>query len=608
MDYQGRIPLNTSSYSTQNFTNREVNFKGINQLTQTNSPTTFEVKAGQIIKGEVVDIRYNKVMIRLDPENQIVTAKLEPGVELTIGQTANFLVTEENPEQLTLKYMTPDQKPQQELILEKALIESGFPKTDRNKAIVQELLKYNLSIGKQTLQSLIKHAHLNKSASPQTLVLMYKHNLPMTKENILQYEAYQSGTHPLRDEIIQLQSNMFDMLFEPVPANEKESVLMHQNFLNFLGNTKDRNETPLDAPLHTILSESEIVKLNTALDLASSQQVITLGKAETEFITQLRTGQLPLRSLFDTPFTETTNHIIQHLMKAPDSRDLMGKLNDRFDLLQHNEGEIAATFSQEEREELLLLLKNDTDIHTLKDKILQGKITVTEVLDLLKDQLAKLSETDTKSILHAPVYEKLLKEALELKWSLSPSELTRENAISDFYEHLQKDFEALKNLLNQNQTITSKEMLQEPINHAQDNINFMKDLNALYPYLQLPVQFKDQTVHSELYVFSKKKNIKDSMDNLNVLLHLDMPNLGALDIHLHLQQHNLFATFKIEDQTAIQLIKDNITMLSSALGKKGYIVHSEVKFNPKKLDFSKDFIEQASQDSSIKRYSFDIRT
>ena len=151
--------------------------------------------------------------------------------------------------------------------------------------------------------------------------------------------------------------------------------------------------------------------------------------------------------------------------------------------------------------------------------------------------------------------------------------------------------------------------MQQPVQNLRENLQFMKALNQVFTYLQLPIQFKNQTASAELYVLSKKRTKESKSEALSVLLHLELVNLGLINIYLNLQDNRqLQADFYIEDKETGKLVKEHLTDLTEALQKKSYLLKATVKDNYNKLDFSKDFIEQNSLDSQVKRYTFDIRT
>ena len=622
------------------------------QNVQSNDKNYYEVKTGQLLKGEIIDIRYNEIMIQLENNDQIISAKLENGVELTIGQLAQFQVIEGNSDRLTLKYIPNEQAPQQNIIIEKALLESGLPKSDKNKAIVQELLNHNLSISKQTLQQLVKQSHINKNASPQTLVLMFKHHLPMTKEHILQFEAYQSGTNQMLGEIHDLQKNLLELLQqgqdytnETPQYNQGTANTLNQNLLELLLKTEmNRSFASPDDPLANLLSKEELAKMITTLEQSIDKNLISKEGIEngTDLLKEIYSGTMSLRELVpllndlnkkaqtvstnETLLKDISNATISDKLSKDmlhdnlnelslqqnkvkyDLSSLTSSLNDRYQLLRQDNGEIGTFLNASERINLTKLLPSLIEKSNLTDQILNGTAKTNEVLNIIKNHYSKGLDMEPLKLLQAPEYIKLLDEAFHQKWTITPGQLSKENAVSNFYELLHQDANQLKELVTLYQGNANITHLQESAKNVQDNINFMKSLNELFTYVQLPVQLKDQDVHSELYVFTKKKALQDKTAPVNVLLHLDMPNLGPLDIHINLNLNNIHAVFYLDNIVSGEMIKEHLPLLTNSLGEKGFHLRTEVKQAEQKLDFSKDFIEHNTQDSDIKRYTFDIRT
>ena len=143
-----------------------------------------------VIRGEIIDLRFQEVKIRLEPSNQVITARLSGEVSLSIGQIAEFIVSDEIDGLITLKYISSGNT-QLNDILCKALYASGLTPSDRNLSIVQELLNYQMPVDKNTILNLIKLTSTYPDVNLTTLVLMYKNKLPINISNIAQFEAYQ---------------------------------------------------------------------------------------------------------------------------------------------------------------------------------------------------------------------------------------------------------------------------------------------------------------------------------------------------------------------------------------------------------------------------------
>lgn len=673
-----------------------------------------ELKEGQVVKGEIIDLRYNKVSIQLESGQPVVTAKLEGDVPLSIGQTAQFLVTEDSSERITLKYLPNEVKASTDTTVDKALTASGLPLTDRNKAIVEELLNHRMSIDKQTLQTLVKISYNNREAAPLTLVLMHKYNIPMTAANIAQFEAYQRGTNSLLTDIHTITGKIFELLKQPYDGQAKDILNINGKLLDILtsrsGTVLNANtpETVLtanmpDTALNNILGKEELSLLSKALGQRMEATNTFTAGVKADLVSQISNGTMTLaeavkligklynltpdmlQRLTDTKEFQILNNgstaalqqtasqipalqsgaqvsqsqqpssqpsslllsiaqqstlqqstaqpstlqpsssqqsalqqsILQQIMQQLSASQNQAELSaapmitgllEQLSLIQGDHTELKTVLNPQERTVLLDLLKNFSVSDSRRSQTADGSVSVNDMLDLIKNGLPKQELTVAGSFLQSPEYLKLMKEAFHQKWTITPEQLTKEASVQNLYQHLQEDLEKLSNLFKVSSESMETLRFQEPVKNLQENLSFMKDLNEMFTYLQLPVQLKDKDLHSDLYIFTRKNALKGKKEGLNVLLHLDMLNLGSMNIHIHMDHNLIRAKFYLDDITSIPLISEHLPSLTTALEKKGYSLQAEVGASYEKPDFVKDFIEQSSQDNYTQRYTFDIRT
>ncbi len=148
--------------------------------------------------------------------------------------------------------------------------------------------------------------------------------------------------------------------------------------------------------------------------------------------------------------------------------------------------------------------------------------------------------------------------------------------------------------------------IKSTINRLQDNLQFIRELNDLFMYIQLPIRLKEQDVHGDLYVFTHKNHKHRETENLNVLLHLDMVHLGSMDIHMSMKNHQVNAVFFLE-KSSEQIISQHLNELISLLNDKGYQLQAKTQISDSKPDFINDILQQDAPSSITHRYSFDIR-
>jgi hypothetical protein len=596
-----------------------------------------DLKQGQIIKGEIIDHRYNEIRIQLEPGKQVITAQLSTDVPLSIGQEAQFEVTEDTAERLVLKFLPNETTAPSDITIQKALTASSLPMTDRNKAIVEELLNYRMPIDKQTLQALVKLSYTNREASPLTIVLMYKNKIPMTSANIKQFEAYQNGTHQLLNDINKVSKNLVELLKQStqlqnqqsIPPNELSSVpesfheviQLNDKLLDILfHNSEQRSQVDTSSlPLSNFLGQEELTLLSNAVKQKIPDSLALPNGIPADITEQVMKGTLSLEDAVKM-ITKlyngnsellTPTALMETLSQQQTDRSVSTIVHTLLEKLSHSQNDpaqLASFLNSEERTVLLDSMKTFPSFGNTYHHITEGSVTVQDILTYVNENLTSAEETVAKNLLQSPEYLKLLEGAFHQKWTITPDKLAINTSVSELYQNLQEDMEKLSALEQSSKTTSGDLRLQEPVKNMQENLSFMKDLNEMFTYLQLPVQFKGHDVHSDLYVFKRKNAPHEKEENLSVLLHLDMTNLGSLNIHLQMDPTMIKAKFYLEDRSVEKLISNNLSTLTDALQKKGYHLHAEILDNYKKPDFSKDFIEQSATDSYVQRYTFDIRT
>ena len=630
---------------------------------QASQPTTAaklqELKEGQQVKGEVLDIRYNEVKLRLEPGKQVVTAKLSGDIALSIGETARFQVTETNGQHLALKYL-PEDATATDATVTKALTASGLALTDRNKAIVEELLSHRMPIDKQTIQLLIRASVTNRDASILSLVLMYKNNIPLTAANIRQYESYQNGSGQLLKDVQALARNAAELLKQTDNTDSgypiKTALSVNHELLDLLSpNSSSTGSASSDLPLKQLSTSDQLDQLNRVLQQRTTNSQLTAdgslpgsidpflgteaapvpaGKdllaqppAEQGLLAQLPEGQELLSQLptGNSTLGETLKLIAQLYPNAASSESLpetgvdastqaagtlppeVEELLTRFTQSQSNPTLLSSVLGPEDQAVLTDYIKALPNSELLLQDISDGTATLQETLTVIRETLPQAEASVIRDLLQSPEYSRLMETAFHEKWTLTPENLTTKGSVSELYHSLQEASQKLSSMLSAETLSPERLQLQEPVKSLQENLNFLRDLNQMFTFVPLPMQLKDQDVHSELYVFTNKRSLQDKK-NLSVLLHLDMTNLGSLNIHVQMDHNIIHTKFYLEDTDAKKLIEDHLSLLSQSLTKKGYQFVPEVFSTYQNPNFTKDLIEQNSEGGSPMRYTFDIRT
>lgn len=565
---------------------------------------------GKILKGEVVDLRYQEIKIRLEPSGQVITGKISGDVPLYIGQTAEFEISDRTGDVITLRLLPMGSSPMNDII-HKALSSSGLALSEKNMAIVQELLNFGMPVDKKTLLQMIKLTGSYPDTTIKNLVLMLKNHLPINPVSIAQLESYQKGTHQILNELNNLighiSNALKDLASESNTQNAMTSKTLEDNLLTNLENSGDISENNIQSDTEiSLYAENAIEKLIT-YDNAGKSDDVLLGIKN--LLSILRDGE-------DTGKQYTPDMSINQILSEDNIKSIQDSI---IKLNQENQPPNSAlnTFGNSIKDGTVTikdLLTYTFDIYKngQADYLKENALLPPRLFEAyigISDSLTPSEKEQLMHVLKDNYYEKFLKDEFHNRWTLNTGKL-KDNIISKkFFRRLYEDLERLKNLSDNNKLFESQP-IRTSIEKLQDNLQFMRDLNELFMYLQLPMRLTNQDAHGDLYVFTRKykgsQNTNDS-NQVSALLHLNMKNLGTIDIHLTLKKQLVNAIFYLE-KSSEQLISGHIHMLVDALNNKGYQLQVKTHVSESKPDYINDLLNQGSNLSkSISRFSFDIR-
>lgn len=605
---------------------------------------TADLEKGQLIRGEITDLRTNEVKVKLE-DGRILSGRLEDSVNLSIGDKVIFRVEDVSLKNLTLKIVSGTDFTSEENTIEKALEAAGLSKNSRNSSIVRELLNQQMSIDKQTISQLIRQSVLNKDTPIQTLVLMNKYHIPVNEAGIRQFLAYQNSEHSLLNEIDELAGSVTG-LFEPAPGMPYTEYLSKSSgLLNLL---LDQGDNPAGTvikgqpgELSTAIQPDGNLTMNgdqTAVNLKDSplsagnlippeaaQELADILKSDPAAVSMAAPELLGFLSGDNTDITEA-RHSLNLILNSPSlSPDIAAGLKElpvvqallSPDFQEGGKGALAY-LSPHGRLDLADALEAfydsakggsspaTEDFSLLKSQVTAGTAASHEILEFIRSNLGRAGEEQVKSLLSSKEFKSLLKEDLLDKWTLSPKDLSNSEEVNRHFESLLRQMNELREYA-ESSAASGSGSLQGQLNQLHDNVNFMNALNEFFTYMQLPLKLQSQFTNGELYVYSRKKAGRSAEDGISVLLHLDMEHLGPLDVYLDLRARHLACKFYLDNEDTINLVRSHINRLEDILSTKGYALNTEILPREKTVNVVEDFMKEASQSSPVARYNFDLR-
>ena len=552
-----------------------------------------DVVEGEVKKGEVVDLRSNEATIRFSDGTQI-QGKIEQDVDLYIGQKANFELSKSGENGIKIKVIPEQNVSESDPLVGKALQQAGLPTTQKNQEIVRALLDANQSVDKKSIQQFLKISYQFPNAEVKDIAFLMKHQIPINEANLNMMKEYESSEH----RIVSQAEHM---------AAEAKSMLSEQTSFE---TTLKLLEMALDHPEYVKPQTKEAIESISEKQTNQNEQNIT-NPQETLDTTQ--TEQANKMMLNSTEIEIAIKNDSQEGAKV-ETQDIT--LNAP-QMVQSEEVETSLLKQYMPKEQLQELAKEFETANAPKEfiqKLMDGEISKGDVLKQVYQLGSKEFNTSenlsaVQKLLHHDAIKQIFKDELLKNFLLTPKEIEQGENVKKFFHHMEEKLGDLQQLLAKSAQNEASSKLLNQTEHLKQNLDFMKTLNQIYPYIQLPVHFKNQNVHSELYVFKKKQSNRNPNEPISVLLHLDMDRLGALDIHIKMIKKKIQTKYYMEDKDSKEIFEETIEELNHSITKLGYLFESEFFVTEEKKNALDEMIvqEQAAEGMTMKRYTFDIR-
>lgn len=539
------------------------NVQNINSQNNTGGINLRDLAAGDVFRGEIININNQNVEILLDG-NEHINATMQQALGLNIGEKLLFQVKDNSDTQLVIRPIANNEVSSE--LVNKSLLTAGLTINDKNIAIVKELIANGQPIDKQSIINMIKLSSVYANESIDKLIDMTKNGIEINRENLDMYDAYTASSHYISENIMEIRDGILEV-FEKLLESDVNFSDFTENNVNIedtTGNTKSNDITSGN------FNENSINPENLMGNTISSDS-----------FTKINTILEDLSNIFDA---DNDNKQISESINV-DKNNIYNK-------------ESIQEASKESTKGFL--------------KMVESSDTFKELSEVLKNIGENMPKEAFNNIIKSPVFKEKITKLLMDRLYLNPAKLSEDkkivkNEVDKIYDKLNKLTEMIKNM--------SENVKSENLSLAGDklskNMNFMNELNNIEAYVQVPVKFSEGNKNGDLYVYNRRRNKKINDDTLTAFLHLQLDYLGATDINISLKKNSVTAKFTLDDETSRNLVEDNLGELAERLEKIGYNVTISTELSEKK---SQDFnailpITSNNENAvSIKRYIFDIRT
>ena len=86
-----------------------------------------------------------------------------------------------------------------------------------------------------------------------------------------------------------------------------------------------------------------------------------------------------------------------------------------------------------------------------------------------------------------------------------------------------------------------------------------------------------------------------------------MEHLGSVDVHVALNNQKVSTKFYLKDDSALDLIAQNIGILNKRLEDRGYTMNAEFMYREEETNMLEEVLKQGKTISALAGYSFDAR-
>ncbi len=523
---------------------------------------------GQTIQGAVVGRNGNVAQIALSQE-LLINARIDQSISLALGQNMSFEVKSNNGSVLSLTPLYANMANQATIM--RALGEAGLPETAENIEMVARMMEEGMPIDKDTILNVSRQLMEFPGQNPASIIQMIRLGLAITELNIEQFEQYQNAGHQLLGSA--------ETIMQELP----------EVFRELLGEGRAGQAYAFYGQVLDILAEGE-----------GTENVIrkgTEGGAEQAGQTAVNGG-------------ETENGILPGRLMDPGFSDPAGEGVGTAGPADAN----APVLTQKQCQALGDMLRELGIDEQTAAQIRNGGLSAKEVLELIRNTLSGAGEKGMPTqvlerLFGGREFEALLKAEVGRQWLIEPKDVADPHKVEQLYERIREQSMRLHEAM---QTAGKADLpVARSVQNLQNNVDFMNQMNHMFTYIQLPLKLAGNNAHGDLYVYTNKKNLAAKDGNVSALLHLDMENLGPMDVYVTMQQNKVSTNFTLQDESAMDLIEQHISLLDERLTKRGYALKAQFKI--KEEDEAQDggimqtILNQEKNISVLSRTSFDMR-
>lgn len=632
---------------TQNRPVVQVDGRIVNQNAAKSQESLRSLETGERLSGKIISMSdengVKNAQIRLG-DNTVISAKLQDGMYLKEGQNISFEVRGTSG-QITLTPLYENTSIDPTAL--KALNAAGIEVTQDTVNMVRTMMQNGMGIDKESLNEMYQLVNSHPETDATSLIQMKALDIPVTEENIQQFESYKNYEHQVVETMKSIMDDLPDAYNLLVQNGEGQKANdLYGGILDMLSKGAEHMEQTIvrgDSVEQTLAQNGAPVldpETGEVINNAKSETIIS-GENADKTMQQSEQNAVgtdkPITDALKTELLEDDAANVNSLETGKDgakAEDVNGQ-NARLlpeDIAAGRGDEKAAIndsalsqkivlgndFAKIIRELSINTGASGDEIQKLIAQAQSGKSAQIDQMALIKEladaykSLAHSSEgadAAFSKVFGNNEYNKLMKNVMQEEWLLRPDDVSIKENVENLYARLNSQAKQLTQQLTESLGADSK-VAQSAMN-LQNNIDFMNQINQMFHYVQLPLKMADQDAHGDLYVYSNGKKKFEPGDTVSAILHLDMDNLGPIDVYVKMRDMNVKTNFYVADDSVLDLIEEHIGELNERLNKRGYTMEAKMMLHTDQDENSEDPPVSSLLDSKktafLSTTSFDAR-
>ncbi|MCR4936536.1 MAG: flagellar hook-length control protein FliK [Lachnospiraceae bacterium] len=498
-----------------------------------------DLKNKTTVSGTVKSIDGGNVTIDLG-DGRRLNAKLDTAMDLVPGQPVAFEVSSGNASRVTLLPLYTNLS--QDMTAKNALSQAGMNISPDTLSMTLAMMDEGMNIDKESLGDMYRlmDKGMALGGTAADIVNMKALGLEINEENIKQFTAFKNYENELGAAIEEIAGRTMELYDELAFTDGDKASALFKDIAELTekfgpGNTAEENEVdfPISKTLEafdswflgdTVTDEEAGPDIRSNTDAAVLKDAVSKDAVPKDAAKLLNEKLISILEKHEAPAS-----VIKELKTMPADDQSMIKLFKELDGM---------------------LSKNDAD----------------ELSAVLKDGFLK---NDIKKLMSSSEMKDVISSALKQTISLKPEDASQKANIEKLYAKMNEEITALE------KTVIKAAGTDNPayntVAELKQNVNFINELNQAIQYVQIPLKMAGSETTGDLYVYTDKKSLASKDGSVSAFLHLDMDNLGPVDVYAAIRSNNNVSTrFYLADDEMIDFIAEHIHILTERLEERGY--------------------------------------